>query len=70
MRKRDDKWGSTKRSSSFFTTKEHKIWFLPNKAKNDEIMLTSRNWTRPTGIVLTVKNSNRLFSRRLVICNL
>ena len=32
----------------FFTTKEHKNWFLPDVASGEEVTLSSRNWTRPT----------------------
>ena len=32
----------------FFTTKEHKNWFIPDVAGGDEVMLSSHNWTRPT----------------------
>ena len=32
----------------FFTTKAHKIWFAPDTVVGDEILLSSRNWTRPT----------------------
>ena len=29
----------------FFTTKEHKNWFIPDVAGGDEVMLSSHNWT-------------------------
>ena len=32
----------------FFTTKAHKNWFIPDTAGNEEIVLSSHNWTRPT----------------------
>jgi hypothetical protein len=32
----------------FFTTKAHKNWFIPDTAVNEEIVLSSHNWTRPT----------------------
>ena len=32
----------------FFTTKAHKNWFVPDTAGNEEVMLSSHNWTRPT----------------------
>ena len=32
----------------FFTTKAHKFFFLPNAEGNDEVVLSSHNWTRPT----------------------
>lgn len=32
----------------FFTTKEHKNWFLPDVASEEEVTLSSHNWTRPT----------------------
>ena len=32
----------------FFTTKEHKNWFIPDVVGGDEVMLSSHNWTRPT----------------------
>jgi len=32
----------------FFTTKEKKNWLFPNLAVKDEILLSSRNWVRPT----------------------
>ena len=34
----------------FFTTKEHKNWFLPDIALEDEFTLSSHNWVRPTCI--------------------
>lgn len=34
----------------FFTTKEHKFWFAPDIALEDEILLSSHNWTGPTCI--------------------
>lgn len=33
----------------FFTTKPHKNWFTPNTVGNKDIVLSSHNWTRPTG---------------------
>ena len=32
----------------FFTTQAHKNWFVPDVAVGDEVVLSSRNWTRPT----------------------
>jgi len=32
----------------FFTTKAHKIRFIPNIVENEETVLSSHNWTRPT----------------------
>jgi len=32
----------------FFTIKPHKNWFLPDPACEDEVSLSSHNWTRPT----------------------
>lgn len=32
----------------FFTTKSHKNWFFPDIAVDEEIVLSSHNWTRPT----------------------
>lgn len=32
----------------FFTTRAHKNWFIPDVAAENEVMLSSRNWTRPT----------------------
>ena len=32
----------------FFTAKEHKFWFVPDAACSEEILLSARNWTRPT----------------------
>lgn len=32
----------------FFTTKAHKNWFFPDIAVDEEIVLSSHNWTRPT----------------------
>ena len=32
----------------FFTTKEHKNWFIPDVAGEEGVMLSSHNWTRPT----------------------
>lgn len=34
----------------FFTTKEQKNSFLPDIAVDEEIVLSSHNWTRPTCI--------------------
>lgn len=34
----------------FFTTKPHKNWFVPDKAENGEVLLSSHNLTRPTCI--------------------
>lgn len=32
----------------FFTDKPHKMWFVPDMAVKDEILLSTHNWTRPT----------------------
>lgn len=32
----------------FFTTKEHKNWFIPDVEGSDETVLSSHNWTKPT----------------------
>ena len=32
----------------FFTTKQHKFFFAPDIAVNNEIALSRHNWTRPT----------------------
>ncbi len=34
----------------FFTNKTHKNRFIPDASGNEEIMLSSHNWTRPTCI--------------------
>ena len=34
----------------FFTTKAHKNWFIPDIEGNDEILLSTHNWTKPTCI--------------------
>lgn len=32
----------------FFTNKAHTIWSAQNKTNNDEVLLSSNNWTGPT----------------------
>lgn len=32
----------------FFTTRAHKNWFLPDIAVDEETVLSSHNWTRPS----------------------
>lgn len=32
----------------FFTTRAHKFFFRPNKTNNEEVVLSSHNWIRPT----------------------
>lgn len=32
----------------YFTTKEHKNWFVPDTTCDDEVLLSFHNWTRPT----------------------
>lgn len=32
----------------FFTTKAHKMWFVPDMATKNEVLLSSHNWTSPT----------------------
>lgn len=32
----------------FFTTKEHKVWLVPDYSCKDEVLLSHSNWTSPT----------------------
>ena len=42
----------------FFTTKAHKNWFIPDVEGNNEILLSSHNWTKPTCIVIDYADGN------------
>ena len=32
----------------YFTTRAHKFFFRPNTSNEEEVLLSSHNWTRPT----------------------
>ena len=44
----------------FFTTREHKHWFVPDMALTDEIILSSHNWTRPTCIAYNCEKCKKV----------